>query len=307
MNTGNPKYIIDTDIGPDCDDAAALALAMLYARQYGAEILAIMHCTSSPWGVGAVRAIADSYAMPDIEVGTLKAEGFLTGEAFELYNRTLALGIPAERRQAGDALKMYRKILSRQSDNGVVIIAIGPLRNIANLLRSGKDEYSELNGAALVRKKVSRLVLMAGDFTPNGNAVEWNIEMDIDAARFVAANWPSEMIYCGFEVGKKVVILRDTEPMAKTNPVRIAYNLHSGNLGRCSWAPCTVQWAMSEQRNLYTCSAAGIITLDAQGRTIYKPAHDGRHRYISLTDANVKSVVSSLENLLLNTDKCKHV
>ena len=30
----NRNYILDTDIGPDCDDAAALALAVLYARRH---------------------------------------------------------------------------------------------------------------------------------------------------------------------------------------------------------------------------------------------------------------------------------
>ena len=29
------NYLLDTDIGPDCDDAAALALAVLYARRHG--------------------------------------------------------------------------------------------------------------------------------------------------------------------------------------------------------------------------------------------------------------------------------
>ena len=33
----NRNYILDTDIGPDCDDAAALALAVLYARRQRAK------------------------------------------------------------------------------------------------------------------------------------------------------------------------------------------------------------------------------------------------------------------------------
>ncbi len=51
------RILLDTDIGPDCDDAAALALCILYARETGSELLGVMHCTSSPWGVGAIRSI----------------------------------------------------------------------------------------------------------------------------------------------------------------------------------------------------------------------------------------------------------
>ena len=40
----NRNYILDTDIGPDCDDAAALALAVLYARRHGRRLLAVTHC-----------------------------------------------------------------------------------------------------------------------------------------------------------------------------------------------------------------------------------------------------------------------
>ena len=37
--------------------AAALALCILSARETGSELLGVMHCASSPWGVGAIRSI----------------------------------------------------------------------------------------------------------------------------------------------------------------------------------------------------------------------------------------------------------
>ena len=44
------NIILDTDIGPDCDDAAALAMLNLYADQGLCRILGITHCTSNPYG-----------------------------------------------------------------------------------------------------------------------------------------------------------------------------------------------------------------------------------------------------------------
>jgi inosine-uridine nucleoside N-ribohydrolase len=41
------KIILDTDIGPDCDDAGAIAVLHTLATQGAAEILGIAHCTSN--------------------------------------------------------------------------------------------------------------------------------------------------------------------------------------------------------------------------------------------------------------------
>ena len=53
----------------------------------------------------------------------------------------------------------------------MVILAVGPLRNMANLLRSPPDDVSPLDGTALVAKKVKRLDVMGGNYPPS-NAKE---------------------------------------------------------------------------------------------------------------------------------------
>ena len=62
------NVILDTDIGPDCDDAAALALTTIYTRKSGARLLGVTHCTSCPWGVGAIRAILKWYGCEEAAV-----------------------------------------------------------------------------------------------------------------------------------------------------------------------------------------------------------------------------------------------
>ena len=39
--------ILDTDIGPDCDDVGALAVLISYAKEYGFPILGVCNCTSN--------------------------------------------------------------------------------------------------------------------------------------------------------------------------------------------------------------------------------------------------------------------
>lgn len=226
------RILLDTDIGPDCDDAAALALCILYARETGSELLGVMHCTSSPWGVGAIRSILRWYGAEQTPVGTLKDPGFLTGPAYEKYNRPLAEEMPAEARQAPDCTRLYREILAAQPDHSVEIIGVGPLRNLANLLSSEADSVSPLSGWGLIAKKVARLTLMAGNFAPDCTGPEWNVEMDLTSARLILETWPGEINLLGWEAGADVIALREPHALSPENPVAQAYRLYAGGAGR---------------------------------------------------------------------------
>ena len=56
--------------------------------------------------------------------------------------------------QAEDAVRLYRRVLAAQPDRSVAISSVGLLTNLAALLRSGPDDYSPLDGRALVAQKV---------------------------------------------------------------------------------------------------------------------------------------------------------
>ena len=67
----NPvPIILDTDIGPDCDDAGAMAVLHVLANNNEAEILGIMCCTSSQWGAPCIDAINTYYGRGYLPVGT---------------------------------------------------------------------------------------------------------------------------------------------------------------------------------------------------------------------------------------------
>jgi inosine-uridine nucleoside N-ribohydrolase len=65
------------------------------------------------------------------------------------------------------AVDLYREILSKQEDNSVRIVTVGPLANIRDLLMSGPDRHSDLTGKELIEKKVEKFVIMGGQF-PSG-------------------------------------------------------------------------------------------------------------------------------------------
>lgn len=304
MSDMDKRYILDTDIGPDCDDAAALALAALYAKKAGRKLLAVMHCTSSPWGAGAIRCILNWYDQGEIPIGTLKDEGFLTGPELERYNRALAERAGQEACGAEDCLSLYRRLLARQPDGSVEIVGIGPMRNLAHLLASGADDISPLTGRQLIEKKVVRLTVMAGNFVPDVDGPEWNVEMDIASARQVAGDWPGEIVYCGWEVGDQVVALKEPCDLDAGNPVRQAYWLHSEGEGRSSWDLCTVQWAMDDGTENYVRSAPGVVSIDERGVTRWREAHGGRHSYLSLA-APPHQIAMEFEETLAEYDRTK--
>lgn len=279
------NVILDTDIGPDCDDAAALALTTIYTRKSGARLLGVTHCTSCPWGVGAIRAILKWYGCEEAAVGTLADRDLLDDEEATKYNRALAMTLSEAERRAPDCLPLTRELLAGQEDGSVDMIAIGPLRNIAKLLTSSADGISPLTGRELIARKVHRLTLMAGEFTPDCDHAEWNVLMDMPSARIVAAEWPTEMVYCGFEVGFPVVTLKEPNELNPENPVRTAYRLHSAGKGRMSWDLCTVQQALCSRPDLYELSGEGRIDIDEKGVTRWHADEHGRHQFIKLAAA----------------------
>ncbi len=255
-------------------------------------------CTSSEWGAPCLDAINTWYGRPDLPVGTLKRAGFLCGGGDHKYNEHVAKNFPNDLRSgagAPDAAELYRKILSAQPDGSVVLVAVGPLPNVANLLGSGPDAHSPLDGAALVKKKVARLVVMGGRY-PSGK--EWNFQQDGAAAKKVAGEWPTPVFFSGFEVGQPVGTgARLASATPPENPVRKSYELYCGaGKNRSSWDQTAMLFAVRGEAGVYRLSPPGTVTVEAGGANGWKPDPAGRHRYLvkAVSDAALAKVIEDL-------------
>ncbi|WP_020618722.1 nucleoside hydrolase [Paenibacillus daejeonensis] len=274
---GSVNIILDTDIGPDCDDAGAVAVLHALSRLGEAHIVGMMHCTSSRWGAGCLDALNTYYGRSDIPVGTLKDQGFLDEERYASYNRRIAVQFPNRYRGehlAPDALGLYRQLLTESEDASLVIAAIGPLRNLALLLREEPE---------LVARKVKTLVVMGGSF-PAGR--EWNFEMDPASARQVAAGWPTPILFAGYEVGCAILtgkrLLTDAPA---DHPVRQSYEAFGvGVAGRPSWDLIAVLLAVRGVPEEWRLSDPGTIEIAPDGTNRWLPG-GGQHRYITAVDA----------------------
>jgi len=303
------KIILDTDIGPDCDDAGAMAVIHSLRASGEAEILAVTHCTSSPWGAGCVDAINRYFGCPDIPVGTLKDQGFLIGEDYCRYNRHIAMNYPNRflNEEAPDAVMILRKVLAEHKGDGLIFISIGPFGNLKNLLLSGPDSISVLTGIELVRESVSELVCMGGCFANQCEEgyleAEFNIQIDLDAAKTVCELWPASIIFCSFEIGFGIMTGRLLKDLPERNPIKAAYTLYTPGGIRHSWDPATVFYAVRRDDLFWDISEAGDAYVTDSGKTVWTQSALGTRRYM-IDKGKKKEAEEMLDALIAYEPNC---
>ncbi|MBN1902447.1 nucleoside hydrolase [Candidatus Sumerlaeota bacterium] len=307
-NKGN--IILDTDIGPDCDDAGALGILNALADAGEAEIIAVGHCTSSLWGAPCIDVINRYYGRNRIPIGTLNKKGFLDDEQYASYNKPVSLKFPnrfaSAPQSVPDAVDAYREALSQAADKSVTLAAIGPLPNLARLLDSPPDAFSSMNGRELVSAKASKLVIMGGSFpkqSPSPPSKEWNFEMDPVSAAHVVNISPIPIYFTGFQVG--AVILTGGRLVAEgspDNPVRECYRLypHTDKGRRMSWDLTAVHFAVRGESPLWRIEGPGIVSVGSQGESSWIENPKGSH-YLIRANAEPREIAEELESLLLRT------
>ncbi|WAC21821.1 nucleoside hydrolase [Luteolibacter sp. SL250] len=284
--------IFDTDMGPDYDDVGALAVLNRLADLGEAEILAAGASNHLPNAVRLIGLINRSYKREGIPIGALKGKGpgidtWHKGEKWtEVLPQRYPIDLPLSA-EAPDAVAIYRKALAAAEDGSVVMVSVGFFPNLRNLLRSPADAASPLDGKELVRKKVKRLVSMAGKF-PSGK--ETNIIVDPESAREVFEDWPVEILIAGYEVGRHVrtgdrmirmeikgnpvvdayamSIPQDKEEMGKTSRYEVG--------GRASYDQTAVLAAV-RPGDRYFSTERGNLKVDPDGTNHWEVSAEGRH------------------------------
>ena len=155
------KIFFDTDFGGDADDLGALVMLHNFMDRGECELLGIMSWSTEEHVIPAMDAVNRYYGHPAIPMGVRKDTPH--SDSITNYSRPIAEKFSHVQSYASvpDATKLYRQILAENEDQSVVIVTVGPLKNIQNLLESGADAYSPLNGTELVEKKVKEFVILS--------------------------------------------------------------------------------------------------------------------------------------------------
>jgi hypothetical protein len=294
---GPVNVIIDTDIQGDTDDVGALAMLHSLADNGEANILGVTVDTSSTWGPQAVDAINTYHGRPDIPIGQYRGPAFNPTPPAGNYPHALATEFPqdlASGANAENATTMLRRLLASQPDDSVVIVAIGFLNNLRELMNSGPDGYSSLNGMDLIDLKVNRLSVMGGYYPGGIDGFNW--WYDKASAARVINDWPGRIIYSGLGASIGTGTRLATETPA-TNPSRRAYAIFPGaTTPRPSWDQVSTLVAVRGLGALFGEVTGSHSYNQTTGENTFVTSPNSGHSYLtqSVSDSALATVIEDL-------------
>jgi inosine-uridine nucleoside N-ribohydrolase len=294
--------ILDTDMGNDVDDALALAMIHALENRNEVRLLAVTITKDNRYAAPFVDLVNHFYGRPDVPIGVVR-NGKTPDDA-------PMLKIPVERRntrgnfiyprrlrdgsQAPEAVELLTRILEEQPDASVTIAQIGFSTNLARLVATPA-------GRALTARKVKTLYLMAGNFQKP--QPEYNVFTDAGAFKELMKNWPTPMVFSGFEVG--LVITYPIESIQKdfawaaNHPVVEAYKVYVGKPeDHPNWDSTAVLDAIRPERGYFNVSPAGNVELGEKNTTVFTPAENGKCRFLIVKPDQVSRVRELISDLV---------
>lgn len=289
------RLIFDTDIGNDVDDV--LALGMIHALQSrgACDLIGVTVTKDHELAGPFADAVNTFYGRPQIPVGVVR--GGATRDEGKFLGMVRAGNKPgyphALKRSADapDAVALLRKLLAAQPDGSVVIVQVGFATNLARLLDSRPDNASPLTGKELAARKVKLVSAMFGAYKPDGGVNshrEYNVVEDLPAAKKFTADWPTPIVFSGFEVGLAItypaVSIEKDFGYAKNHPLAEAYRRYSPPPHeRPCWDLTSVLYAVYPERGYFGISGPGRVTVGDDGVTRFAASDKGTHRFLTVS------------------------
>ncbi len=287
------RIIFDTDIGGDADDLGALAMLNHFVDSKECELMAVMCWSTEEYAVSAIDAVNRYYGHPEIPVGARKDTlAYIPWN----YCKVIADQFPHElnHRNVPDAVSLYRKILAESPEKGLVIVTVGPLKNIEDLLKSEGDAFSPLSGKELIEQKVREFVIMGGNF-PEGKW-EWNFFGGMPGVtQYVLSELEVPVTFTGFELGVQIKSGEVFNGIDPATPLYIGFLHFSKNapwmkgkfkgeiLDNSTFDQTAVLYAVRNGSGTYWDKISdGICVADGKGGNTWNESREFPHSYLQL-------------------------
>ena len=168
---------------------------------------------------------------------------------------------------------LIRNALTAQYDQNALVVATGPLTDLARTL--------ELHDVKpIIQQKVRLLAVSTGPRALTTGA-------DVAAARKVFAEWPTPIVAAGAELGDALLFpgasIEKDFAWSPSHPVVDAYRAYQPMpYDAPSYAIVPVLQAVREKEAYFKLSEPGTISVADDGRATFAAAADGRHRTLML-------------------------
>ena len=279
--------IFDTDMGNDIDDALALAMLHALTDRGECQLIGVTLTNASPAAVPYIRMLNRFYGRPALPVGaaikTLKdgaQDGYMSAALRTMRADNSGTAEPAP--------TVLRRLLTNASEK-VIIVQTGFSTNLAALLDSP-------GGAALAKDKVALVVAMAGNFADG--APEYNVKIDVDAAKAVFERWPTPIVFSGFEIGRELLYpassIEHDFAYASPHPVAESYREYQKMpYNRPTWDLTAALEAVRPEHDYFTLSDPGTVRVESDGVTHFTPGQ-GDRRFLRLDPAKRGEILEVL-------------
>ena len=143
------------------------------------------------------------------------------------------------------------------------------------------------------------MVAMAGNFADG--APEYNVKIDIPSAKSVFEQWPTPILFSGFEIGRDLLypaasIERDFG-YARPHPIAESYRAyHKMPYDRPTWDLTAALEAVRPDHGYFALSEKGGVMVEANGTTHFS-AGAGDRQFLRLDPAKRGEILEVLEIL----------
>lgn len=291
------RIVFDTDMGNDVDDALALAVLHSLETKGLCRIVACTMTRNDPKSALFTDAVNRFYKRPRIPIGVIRhTKPAEPGPYLDVHQQFSTRVDPSK---APEALDLLRRVLRAQPDQSVVLVQVGFFSNFARLAANASDRE-------LIARKVRFLSIMAGAFTAiDGNArfCEYNVVQDIPSAQALVRDWPTPILWGGFEIGWALryplsSIASDFGYVDK-HPIPLAYKVYcKPDEERPCWDLASSLVAVEPDRGYFGLSEEGRVSVEADGFTRFTAQKGGRDRFLTMDKEQRARVLEALVQLV---------
>ena len=300
FDRGKPPagVVFSTAMGSGIDDALALAILHALEGKNEARIAAIAVSRANLHAAAMCDVIRSFY----LSANTGPFAGFLRG---------LPIGLTSEGRlrdetpmlaetlakhktnihkltDTAEVAPLIRNALTAQYDQNALVVATGPLTDLARTL-----ELHDVK--AIIRQKVRLLALSTG---PR----ELTTGADVAAARKIFSEWPTPIVAAGAEIGDALLFpgasIEKDFAWSSSHPLVDAYRAYKPMpYDAATYAMTPVLFTVREKEAYFKLSEPGTINVADDGRTQFTPAAEGRHRYLILDPEQKERILKTYVEL----------